>query len=445
MRKEIFFLALAFFITSVSAAPILIPQYEDIQPGETFLATVTTSGEFTKIIQDADIKFYEGRKEIFMESDIMFNDATHYLYVYTTKPGIFTMKISNILYKENNQLKESSIEYNITSEVQPITEGETSVTKILSIKPGFILTTTNSTLRLTNKGNSTLNASLLGNEISLNPQASQQITIVPSEPFSLFEISTYKDFSIPIIYLAQIEINETTNETINETINETTNETINTTEEIVEQNLEFTPALILQNIIIDDETSTTIELSNTGENITNIELATDINFLSLEGSTTMAANSTQNITIEFSPEEAGHVSGVINMTYTQSGQQKQISIPLELYILPQGSSQEDFVQLSQTCVEKNGTICPSGETCTSDSTFTRGGDYCCLGTCEKKSSDGGFGYGWIIAIIIFVILAGVGFYFYKKQKGIAPKNPDEQIKETSETYENRLQGSLQRT
>jgi LPXTG-motif cell wall-anchored protein len=75
--------------------------------------------------------------------------------------------------------------------------------------------------------------------------------------------------------------------------------------------------------------------------------------------------------------------------------------------------------------------------------FTKNGEYCCLGLCkavEKKESSSG-GYGWIWAIIIFIVLGGGGYYFYKRQKKVAPKKPAEQLKESTEKFAKRLEGT----
>ncbi|MCK5140295.1 MAG: hypothetical protein KAQ85_10670, partial [Thermodesulfovibrionia bacterium] len=78
-----------FLISLASAAPILLLQHNEIQPGETIFATITTVGEFTKEITSLDIKFFEGRKEVFFESNIVFYNDTFYLYTYTTREGNF--------------------------------------------------------------------------------------------------------------------------------------------------------------------------------------------------------------------------------------------------------------------------------------------------------------------------------------------------------------------
>ena len=102
---------------------------------------------------------------------------------------------------------------------------------------------------------------------------------------------------------------------------------------------------------------------------------------------------------------------------------------------------EDFEVLEETCEEKSGTVCPFEEICDGNSMFTKNREYCCLGTCqpveEEKSEEN---YGWLIAIIIFIILGAGGYYLYKKQKEIVPKKPEGKLKEISEKFQKRMTG-----
>ena len=143
MKRGVIVFFFLFLISIATAAPILTFQNEEIQPGETILATITTVGNFEKQIEPSDIKFYEGRKQVSFESDIKFYEGTHYLYVYTTREGNFSIEISGILYKEANTLQATTItkEFNITEEKIINEETNETSTQIFQIKPGFVFTT----------------------------------------------------------------------------------------------------------------------------------------------------------------------------------------------------------------------------------------------------------------------------------------------------------------
>ena len=48
----------------------------------------------------------------------------------------------------------------------------------------------------------------------------------------------------------------------------------------------------------------------------------------------------------------------------------------------------------------------------------------------------------IMALVAVAALGGGGYYFYKRQKKVIPKKPEEQIKESSDKYAERLKGVI---
>ncbi|MFH0711749.1 MAG: hypothetical protein V1889_01190 [archaeon] len=416
MKRCYFLFSIFYFLFLTSATPTLNFQHDQIQPGETILATITTSGTFTKQIEPADITFLENRKQVFFEHDITFYNGTHYLYIYTTRTGNFTVKIENILYKELNDLKSKTIQQNFTI------QDESNQTQILSIKPGFIFTTQIPKIKLTNMGTATLNATFSKNEISIQPLKTKEITFVPTEIFSIAEISSYKNFLIPIIYPPA-------------------NGTFQTKPQL---DLKPNPQLLFAELFVKNKSQEIIQLFNFGnESIANITITSDQTFIDAKPIQNISAREVYNLTLTLSPLTSGYFNGNINITYTQYEKQNILQIPLSIFVLPQGSTKEDFKISEETCEQKQGTPCTTDEICDGKATFTKDNEYCCMGTCQPINQDeNGFSYGWLIAIIIFITLAGAGYYFYKKQKKIKPQTPDEKIKETSEKYSKRIQGGL---
>ena len=408
-----------FSILLASASPSLNLQHNQTQPGETILATITTQEEFSKQIEPDDITFLEARKQVFFEHDITFYDDTHHLYIYTTRRGNFTIKIENILYKESNELKSKTIQQNFTI------QDSTNQTQILSIKPGFVLTTQTPKIKLTNKGTQTLNITYNETPISIQPLKTKEITISPTEVFSTIKIQSYKEFSIPIIYPPA-------------------NGTFQAPPQL---DLQLDPELLLAELFTETETQETIQLFNFGEEpITNIKTTSSISFIETKPIENISARGIHNLTLTLSPETPGHFQGNINITYTQYGKQNTLEIPLSIFVLPKGSTPEKFNVSEKTCEEKGGTPCTNEEICDGDASFTKNNEYCCIGTCQPiEPNEDRFSYGWLIAILIFIVLAVTGYYFYKKQKKITPKNPEEQIKETTEKYTKRIRGALSKS
>jgi len=419
MKKYVFALLSLFLISLVSAVPSLNFQNEEIQPGETIFATITTPGEFTKEIKSEDISFYEGRKKVFFESDVTFYDGTHYLYVYTTREGNFSIKVTDVLFKGDGVMKSYTITktFNITEKMT-----KENLTEILSIKPGFISTTGPINIRLANVGTKILDISYDKIKLSIGPEDTREITINPEKAFSYLDISTYKKFGIPIINL---------------------NEDTTLQSPLANLDLRSDPKVLLVELFTGNKTQSIIQLLNFGEeNMTDIEATSEISFAKLGELKDMQPNEMQNLTIIFNPKNAGGIRDFINITYTQGSEQTTLSIPVSLFILPEGSDEEDFEPIEKSCEEISGTVCTIREICDGEAIFTGSGEYCCLGTCKSTLKDkSGNNYGWLIALLIFAALGGGGYYLYRRQKKTKQKEPKEQIKDSTEKFEKRMKGS----
>ncbi|MDH3353573.1 MAG: hypothetical protein OEL87_03935, partial [Nanoarchaeota archaeon] len=409
----------------VMAAPILDFQHNQTQSGETILAKITIAGEFTKSIEASDITFYEGRKQVPFESDIAFYNGTYYLYIYAAREGLFSVQIADILYKEGDNLGSVTIvkPFNVSDDIIMDEGTNESYKEILSIKPGFIFSAKIPKIKLINMGTTILNLTYGENKTSLKPMETKEILLNPTEIFSYFNISSYKDFSVPIIYLAA-----------------TKNETFESS--VTQLNLKHDPELLLAELFTNNKTQKIIQLFNFGDsNITDTKLTTDISFAEVGKLDDMPGKGKQNLTVKFDADMPGHFQGHINITYTQSGEQNKLSIPVSLFVLPEGSSAENFEASEETCDSISGTVCKEKELCTAEATFTKRGEYCCLGTCEpiEEELENG-GYGWLIGLIIILAIGMVGYYLYNKQRKFGSNKPGEQLKEISEKFDKRMSG-----
>jgi len=431
--KQIILLLL--LLPIISAIPTLTLQHEQIQPGETILATISTPGEFTAKIENSQIKFFQGRKETSLETDILYYNSTHYIYIYTNKEENLTLQIENILYKEADQLKSITITQNLTIQTIPTFNEETnqSETQILKIKPGFIFTASTPTIRLTNMGTSILNFTFDDKEISIPSLSSQELTFKPETTFSLTKISTYKDFLIPTVYLTATE---------------------NTTfvAPSIKPNLRASPEAITLETFTENKTIERIELFNFGDtNITNLQATLSLDFISIQDLQDMPGRGIQNITLEITPQISGHFQGTVNITYTQNETQMLLEIPLSIFALPKGATPEDFEVKEESCEEISGIVCKSGTSCNSTEKYTtKDGriESCCFGSCinmKEPGSQDSSSFGWLIGLVIFAILGYIGYYFYKQQNKIQAPKPKETIQASLESFEKRLSGQSDRT
>jgi hypothetical protein len=423
MRFNIFLL-LIIIIPLASTTPALHLQHEDITKHETILAILNTSGKFQEGISPLQISFFEERKKIFIESNLILFNNNYYIYIYPTRQGNFTLKIEGILYSDSNDknFKEKTIEKEI--EIKDSNENSS----ILSIKPGFIFSTGNAQkITLTNKGKTNLEFTYLGNKSNLSVDSSTEILPSLTKNFSYLEIKTYKTFRVPIIY---------------QKINNQNPNPLPPKETFLKSNLLELTAELTENT----EQNKNIQLFNFGDgNITDIKITSSVSFLKAFAPENIEPNSAKNFSITLTPKNSGQVKGNLNITYTQSNSTNILSLPLNLFILPKGSTEEDFKISSETCTQKNGTICSSNEFCTGKSGFAKDG-YCCLAVCKPlEKDDEGSGIGWIFGIIIFLVLAAVGYLLYKKSKKIKPKKPEDKLKEAATNYSKRISGGLRRS
>lgn len=414
MKKELTILLLLITL-SINLSLALELEVQNTQPaqGETFLAKITT--DFQKPIYSSDIEFYQGRKQVTFEYDLTSHENTYYFYIYLNKQGNFTLKINNILYKEDT-LKSKNIEYKFS-----ITEQN----KSLSIKPGF-LTTSNKELFLKNTGNENLEINYKYQDqeqlINLTPEQSTTLQLNPTQSLSFITLETYQTFTIPLIYF-NINQQESTP-------------------------LQITPSLFWA-YASDNPEYSEIEIYNPNNyNITELQIITHLEFLNITAPSIIPAKTTIKPNISIKKFNEGYIKS--NITFTYKGLERETkSIPLEIYSIPENKTIQEITK-SQSCEELQGIICVSGYTCEGDYVFAQG-ELCCLSECIEAPSYNPFepkkndkeGYGWLWAIIIFIILAIIGFFIYKKFKK-SPANQQDPIKTKAKQQEQRLTGGLAR-
>lgn len=429
MRYKILLL-LALLIPLIPATPILKLQDESIQPGETILATITTSGEFVEKIDKSQIKFFEGRKQITLESDILFYNNTHYLCIYTNQEKNITLKIENILYRESGTLQSKTITQNLTISKNTLINKETNetYTQILKIKPGFISPTRTPELKLTNAGTQIINITFDEEEIKIAPFSTYELKFIPKKTFSLTEISTYKNFLIPTIYLLPTK-------------------NLTFIPPVTKADLQQSPETLLVETFTDTKSQETIQLFNLGdENLTELKISMPTDFIETEALQNISARGTQNITLKLEPKNPGNFQGTINISYMQNGTQNILEIPTTILVLPKGEPEESFQVQEESCDQLSGQICEKGFLCNGTHTFTKKAEYCCLDSCVPINSEDttSTGFGWIVALLILATLGFIGYYFYKKQKEMLSQKSKTPLSATTEKFEKRLYGNKSR-
>ena len=419
MKKQALTILILLTITLATATPILELNKPNFQPGETLLGKITTDFE-DKLTTD-HIQFYKGSRKIPFQKDIIFYDNTYYFYTYLTQEGDFTMKISEFIYREDGELKSTTLEQNISVKQQFIDDNNTQ-TAILSIRPGLIFTTSTPEITISNKGNTDLEIKYLDQTITLTPAEHKIITYLTNQSFSFLTLETYETFNIPIIY-----INFEKPEQIQPKL---------------DTDLKTNPTLIHINTIPNQPQEQEIELINFGEtNITDLIISTNLDFITFEQPQQIPAKSIQNLTLTINPQEQGFFSGNLTIKYSN----QTIILPINIYSFPEETDLENIQQTDQSCSELAGTVCTSNQRCSTTPQLTFGGEYCCLTSCETIEQESEKSWGWLWGIIIILALGTVGYFLYKKYKKTKPQQPKETLKKSTELYEKRVKGSLTKT
>lgn len=430
MKRFILIIIIAISISFTLATPILNIQNKNIQPKETLIATISTQGEFLDELKKDDIRIYEGRKRVYFEYELYFYNNTYYFYIIFNRQGEFTIKTKEILFTIAGEVGSRALQETITVKYDSIDNQTNNPTNLLSIKPGIIFSLSNSSqLKLFNRGQNNLNINIDQEEITIDSLQAQTINLNLVYPFSYLEISTYKEFKIPIIYLGANIINENTSNTPHTSNLLTYPEEIEIT---TEPNQTRTQEIELANLA--------------GNKISNITLLKNISLTNISFPNSINPYESDFLTIEVHSNLTAFNEDTIILNYYEKDTNFNISIPIKILI----TQDQEILENNQTtntssCAQIGGEICEG--ICDGDSQFTSDG-YCCFGEClalqqetQKKSE---LNFNWLAGLLLLLIVAIIGYFVYKKYHKTKPEKPDKKIEISKKRYENRLKGSVTR-
>jgi preprotein translocase subunit Sss1 len=391
MKKESVFILFLFFVSLASAVPSLEIYGENFQPYETVVGNI--SG-VSQNLDSSSLKFFEGRREVSFEKDLIAYEGIYYFSVVFNREGNFSLKLENVLYYEGENLNSASLEENFEIKY----EGE-NFTRILSIKPGVVFTTGDFDLTLKNVGEDLVNFSYgEKNKSSLESGESEKISLSPSANFSVFEVKSYKDFFVPIIYFNITQTNNTVEEKV----------------------LSLKPAIeaLEFSFFVGDKLSSKIELFNFGEeNLTDVSVKTELDFVKTNLVKEIEGKSVVNLSLEGTLKNTGLFKDNLTISYTENGSEEKVLIPLTVYVFAANSSEEEVAN-SLDCFSLGGEICDSGEFC--EGTNSTRVDKCCVGSCKKLGGDEGSSKV-VVGLLIISFLGIVGYVIYKKYKNVKPQ------------------------
>src|SRR3989338_8657627 len=424
------------FLSLVSSLEIKTSK-DSFMQGETFVASL--SGNIKSDIADTDVGFYEGHVQKPITFDLVKLGSTYYVYANMPITGIektYTLKISNVYFIENNKPVTRDIEklFTITNQTAPF-----------NINPGFDkISNKDFTILLSSHSDNALSITYsLGdysNSVSLAPQESGKEVdvsiqgIIYTNITELILQSSDITYSLPIYIITNQTIPIIQNNT-NQTQTNFTNQTTNVSANIINQTanvagnnskLAFIPSNSI-NATLNKSTSLyyTIIIKNIGTNETgpvylsiSSELKNYTNLSSFILSSIPPKNETQiNLTAKFST--IGNYKGYVSAISNYSSDKFYMEFKVRENVRTNISTYQ-----SKTCSSMGGIFCKAeeSEVCDSFPISAYGGSGCCIGKCVNPNPPAS--RNWIAVVVILVILALIGVFFWfktKKSKGQSSK------------------------
>lgn len=417
MKKSILFLAflaIFLFIPIVLALQTTIKQ--EYQPGQTLIAEI--SGNFLDNIKSTDIFFYSGRNFIPLIYDVTKINDKFYLYaILQDSEKNYTLTIKNAHYTELGQEKSQDLNFNFSA------AGNLS---LFSVNPGFIVTDKDFEIKVTSKiKNINVLAIFLNSTQSIDIREAQTKNIqfstsgIKNSTISNITISSEDlSYNIPVYIIKKTK---PVNYSLPLLAFNFSKQKINLT---VIKNLNFEFEILLKN-----NGQTALENITLSSNLASLTLSPKEISLESEDSAV--------IKLQIKSADEGISLGKIQAVYQDLSAEAEIFVNTvknqEAFInATQNTSQSEE---EQTCIQLGGKTCLENEICKGNITISSQGKLCCIGSCEKQASSGSG--KWIALIIVVILVAGLGFFLYRKAK-LKRKTPKEFLHEKSKEYEERF-------
>lgn len=421
--------------------------------GETFLASL--SGNIKSEIADTDVGFYEGNVQKPISFDLVKLGSTYYVYANMPITGVektYTLKISNVAFMENSKLLTQDIEKSFTV---------TNQTASFNINPSFDkISNKDFTILLSSNSDSdlliTYSLGDYSNSVSLTPQEAGKEAevsiqgIIYTNITELILQSSDITYSLPIYIITNQTLpisSNNTNQTIINNTNQTTNVTANATNasSFIGNNskLAFIPSNSM-NVTLNKSTLFyyTITIKNIGTNATgpvylsvSSELKNYTNLSAFMLPSIPPKNETQiNLTAKFNA--VGNYKGYIFAFSNYSSDKFYAEFKVRENVRTNISAYQ-----SKPCSSMGGIFCKAeeSEVCDSFPISASDGSGCCIGNCINPNPPAS--RNWIAVVVILVILALIGVFFWFKTKKSKGQSSKAILNKKSKDFEERFETS----
>ncbi len=393
------FVIFVFCINLVS--PLLLEELNgEINAGETFV------GEFEANLKNDltknDVKILEGRREVFFEKDILRYKNTTFIYVVFPKEGNFSLVVNDFLYYDNTTLKVGSINHSVSVGI--------AGSQVLTVTPG-VISSYNLSILLKNIGSEALSVSVQGETYDIELNSSKRVNISPSGEFFYLDISSYKNFKVPVVYFNLSSEDEVPIINLTNITNESQIEEI-----LFPFNLSISK--IQANLTTNKTEVFYFSVRNNLNESISLKIDSNLKKIKYNKSLEIEPLESSEFTFEFFSENPGIFNDSIIFEFEEFSSE----LFLSFYVL---ENEEEFVELFKdieqnlTCADVGGEICLINQECVGGSVRILNG-FCCVGG-ECKGSDELYPApkkNYLLGFLSVAAAIALGLIVYKKFKDV---------------------------
>jgi hypothetical protein len=181
--------------------------------------------------------------------------------------------------------------------------------------------------------------------------------------------------------------------------------------------MRWTPNSITGIVLSNKEVSFLLALTNSGsQNIKDVLIEYDgsLFYLPIDHLSSLDVNETYyfNITVK-------KTKSSLNQIITARYGNEAFDLPVTLLVTNNASQSTVFNSSSATgkyCLEIDGKVCSSDQTCSGTTTATLDQQLCCVGSCVASKNNSKSWIGYLLGALVLIILVIVGGRYFKAKK-----------------------------